>query len=101
MRQLVVEGELVEGFEIDEIGLVRRQHAAGDRCQDGVVFGAHDVLQEHLLRALFLTDPLVVREVEGYRLDPGSGVARGEKLIHNSDRRLRTAVEVLVIVGNR
>ena len=86
MRQLVVEGELVEGLEVDEMRLVLRQHTAGNRGQDGVILGAHDILQQHLLRTLFLAHSLVVGKVEGDRLNPGTRIAGGEELIHDPDR---------------
>ncbi len=98
MRQLVVEGELVKGFEIDQFRLVSWQDTAGNRGQDRVVLGPHDVLQQHLLGALLLTHPLVIRKVERDRLDPGTRVTGGKDLIHHPNRRFRATVEVLVLV---
>ncbi len=101
VRQLVVEGELEEGLVIEPRRVLRRHRPLGDRPQDAVVLGLHDVLEHHLLGALRLPHPLVVGQVEGQGLDPGPAVARGEQLVGDPDRRLRPAVGVLVLVRDR
>jgi hypothetical protein len=101
VRKLVEQGLLGHVFLRHQPGLVGHQHQPRHRRQDPVVFGAQDVGEDHLLRALRLAHALVVGQVEGDGLHSGHVVAAAMDLVGDQDRRGEGPVEILVAVLDR
>src|SRR5688572_28357894 len=94
MEENVIE-ESVER-DVFRQGLI--EHTQGDRPSALTELRVHDVLEQDLLRALLLTDELIVREIECRGLHSSTGIPSGEDLLHDANRRLRAAAWVLVLV---
>ena len=86
------------GGQIAEL-VLGHQHL-GDRREDLLELGFHDVAQQHLLRTLGLADPLVVGQIEGDGLHAGARIAGRVDLVNHPDGRLAAAVEVLEPVSD-
>ena len=92
VRDFVEDHEVERAFAGDHLGLIGGQEALGERQNDDVHACVQEILPEDFLRAFFLMDARIVRQIIGDGLIAVEQIARAIDAVHHFHRRLLPAL---------